>query len=67
MDHVPAVRVLGDASPPGACCGGLGDAGQSPAGQRVVPVDEVFPLDRAQDAYERFAAGGKFGKIVLCV
>jgi NADPH:quinone reductase-like Zn-dependent oxidoreductase len=35
--------------------------------QPVVPVDEVFPLDRAQDAYERFAAGGKFGKIVLCV
>jgi len=31
-----------------------------------VPVDETFPLDRVQDAYERFAAGGKFGKIVVC-
>jgi NADPH2:quinone reductase len=31
-----------------------------------VPVEEAFPLERAQDAYERFAAGGKFGKIVLC-
>ena len=24
-----------------------------------------FPLERAADAYERFAAGGKLGKIVL--
>jgi NADPH:quinone reductase len=31
-----------------------------------VPVEETFPLDRAQDAYDRFAAGGKFGKIVIC-
>jgi NADPH:quinone reductase-like Zn-dependent oxidoreductase len=31
-----------------------------------VPVEESFPLARAQDAYERFAAGGKFGKIVIC-
>jgi NADPH:quinone reductase-like Zn-dependent oxidoreductase len=30
-----------------------------------VPVYETFPLERAQDAYEAFAAGGKFGKIVL--
>jgi NADPH:quinone reductase-like Zn-dependent oxidoreductase len=30
-----------------------------------VPVEETFPLARAQDAYERFAAGGKFGKIVV--
>jgi putative PIG3 family NAD(P)H quinone oxidoreductase len=30
-----------------------------------VPVEETYPLERAQDAYERFAAGGKFGKIVL--
>ncbi|HZU21044.1 MAG TPA: zinc-binding dehydrogenase [Gaiellaceae bacterium] len=30
-----------------------------------VPVHETFPLERAQDAYERFAAGGKFGKLVL--
>jgi NADPH:quinone reductase-like Zn-dependent oxidoreductase len=32
-----------------------------------VPVHETFPLERAQDAYESFAAGGKFGKIVLTV
>jgi NADPH2:quinone reductase len=30
-----------------------------------VPVAEAFPLERAPDAYERFAAGGKLGKIVL--
>jgi NADPH:quinone reductase-like Zn-dependent oxidoreductase len=30
-----------------------------------VPVAETFPLERAADAYERFAAGGKLGKIVL--
>jgi NADPH:quinone reductase-like Zn-dependent oxidoreductase len=30
-----------------------------------VPVHQTFPLERAQDAYEAFAAGGKFGKIVL--
>lgn len=30
-----------------------------------VPVHETFPLERAQDAYESFVAGGKFGKIVL--
>ena len=31
-----------------------------------VPVEETFPLEQAQEAYERFAAGGKFGKIVIC-
>ncbi len=36
-------------------------------GEITVPVEETFPLERAQDAYERFAAGGKFGKIVLSV
>ncbi len=36
-------------------------------GRIAVPVEETFPLDRAQDAYERFAAGGKFGKIVIVV
>jgi NADPH2:quinone reductase len=36
-------------------------------GRVRVPVEETFPLQRAQDAYERFAAGGKFGKIVLSV
>jgi NADPH:quinone reductase-like Zn-dependent oxidoreductase len=30
-----------------------------------VPVAEEFPLDRAAEAYERFASGGKLGKIVL--
>ena len=30
-----------------------------------VPVAETFPLERAADAYDRFEAGGKFGKIVL--
>ncbi len=30
-----------------------------------VPVAERFPMDQAEAAYERFAAGGKFGKIVL--
>jgi NADPH2:quinone reductase len=30
-----------------------------------VPVAETFPLDRAEEAYDRFAAGGKLGKIVL--
>ena len=34
-------------------------------GRLQVQVEETFPLDRAQDAYERFAAGGKFGKIVI--
>ena len=35
------------------------------AGRVRVPVEETFPLERTQDAYERFAAGGKFGKIVI--
>jgi putative PIG3 family NAD(P)H quinone oxidoreductase len=35
------------------------------SGQVRVPVAETFPLDRVADAYERFAAGGKLGKIVL--
>jgi putative PIG3 family NAD(P)H quinone oxidoreductase len=30
-----------------------------------VPVTEVFSLDDAAAAYERFAAGGKLGKVVL--
>jgi NADPH:quinone reductase len=30
-----------------------------------VPVAENFPLEEAERAYERFAAGGKLGKIVL--
>ncbi|HET9077658.1 MAG TPA: zinc-binding dehydrogenase [Acidimicrobiales bacterium] len=35
------------------------------AGRLRVPVDCSFPLDRAAAAYERFAAGGKFGKVVI--
>jgi NADPH:quinone reductase-like Zn-dependent oxidoreductase len=31
-----------------------------------VPVSATFPLERAQEAYELFAAGGKLGKIVVC-
>jgi NADPH:quinone reductase-like Zn-dependent oxidoreductase len=30
-----------------------------------VPVAATFPLDAASDAYERFTAGGKLGKVVL--
>jgi NADPH:quinone reductase len=36
----------------------------SPAALRV-PIAETFPLEQAAAAYERFAAGGKLGKIVL--
>jgi NADPH:quinone reductase len=35
------------------------------AGELRVPVAETFPLERAAEAYERFEAGGKFGKLVL--
>jgi NADPH:quinone reductase len=35
------------------------------AGAVQVPVAEQRPMEQATDAYERFAAGGKFGKIVL--
>jgi len=35
------------------------------AGRITVPVADTFPLDQAQDAYERFIAGGKLGKVVL--
>jgi len=35
------------------------------AGALRVPVAETFPLDRAAEAYDRFAEGGKIGKIVL--
>jgi hypothetical protein len=30
-----------------------------------VPVADTFPLSEADAAYERFAAGGKLGKVVL--
>jgi putative PIG3 family NAD(P)H quinone oxidoreductase len=35
------------------------------SGDVRVPVAETFPLDRVADAYDRFTAGGKLGKIVL--
>jgi NADPH2:quinone reductase len=35
------------------------------AGALRVPVAATFPLDDAAAAYERFAAGGKLGKIVI--
>jgi NADPH:quinone reductase len=34
-------------------------------GKLRVPVAAEFPLERAADAYDAFAAGGKLGKIVL--
>jgi NADPH:quinone reductase-like Zn-dependent oxidoreductase len=34
-------------------------------GRVVVPVHATYSLDEAQEAYDAFAAGGKFGKIVL--
>ena len=34
-------------------------------GALTVPVAERFPLDAVAEAYDRFAAGGKLGKIVL--
>jgi NADPH:quinone reductase-like Zn-dependent oxidoreductase len=36
-------------------------------GAITVPVAETFPLERVADAYERFVAGGKLGKIVLLI
>jgi NADPH2:quinone reductase len=35
------------------------------AGRLRVPVAATYPLERAAEAYGRFAAGGKLGKIVL--
>jgi NADPH:quinone reductase-like Zn-dependent oxidoreductase len=37
------------------------------AGRVHVPVAHTFPLDAVQEAYERLAAGGKLGKIVLAI
>jgi putative PIG3 family NAD(P)H quinone oxidoreductase len=34
-------------------------------GAVTVPIAETFELDQVEDAYERFSAGGKLGKIVL--
>ena len=37
------------------------------SGALRVPIADTFELDRAADAYERFAAGGKLGKVVLTI
>lgn len=37
------------------------------SGAATVPVADSFPLEEAGAAYERFAAGGKLGKVVLTV
>jgi NADPH2:quinone reductase len=34
-------------------------------GRLRIPVAATFPLEQAQEAYDRFAAGGKLGKLVL--
>ncbi len=36
-------------------------------GRLRVPIAATYPLDQAAEAYQRFASGGKFGKIVLTV
>jgi NADPH:quinone reductase-like Zn-dependent oxidoreductase len=36
-------------------------------GEVIVPIADTFPLERAAEAYARFADGGKVGKIVLVV
>ncbi len=40
---------------------------QLDSGAVRVPIAETFPLEEAAVAYERFAAGGKLGKIVLTI
>ena len=35
------------------------------SGDLSVPVAATYPLDQVAEAYERFAAGSKLGKIVL--
>src|SRR3954452_23494213 len=35
------------------------------SGRVQVPLADTFPLDRVEEAYDRFAAGGKLGKVVL--
>ena len=37
------------------------------AGRITVPIVETLPLTEVAAAYERFTAGGKFGKIVLTI
>jgi NADPH2:quinone reductase len=40
---------------------------QLESGRLRVLVAETYPLDRVADAYDRFAAGGKLGKIILAM
>jgi putative PIG3 family NAD(P)H quinone oxidoreductase len=35
------------------------------SGDLIVPVAASYPLDQAAEAYERFKAGAKFGKVVI--
>ena len=35
------------------------------AGRLQIPVYDTFPLAEAEAAYDHFAAGSKFGKVVL--
>ncbi len=35
------------------------------AGTLTVPIAATYPLDRVEEAYDRFTAGGKLGKIAL--
>ena len=58
----PPARGEGADGPP---AGARGAARCSSGGELSVPVAETFPLDEVAEAYERFAAGGKLGKIVL--
>ena len=37
------------------------------AGQLVPPVDTVWPMERARDAYERLQSGAQFGKVVIAL
>jgi NADPH2:quinone reductase len=37
------------------------------AGEITVPIADTFPLDRVADAYDRFRAGSKLGKVVVTV
>jgi len=40
-------------------------AGQIEAGRLVIPIANVYPLDKVQDAYRELARGHTLGKIVL--
>ena len=35
------------------------------SGAITVPVAATYPMEQAAEAYERFEAGAKFGKVVL--